>query len=97
MKSVFLVISRTIHYYYLFEQLWEYMETNLFVICFTNLLVVVVLLGIMAGIIHLLTRLFPDRNAPQDPGIASAIQKAVANTWPGTKVVRIEEIRPRKG
>ena len=52
---------------------------------------VFVLLGFLAVLIELMTRLFPERQLPIDPAVAAAISSAVAAIFPGAHVTRIEE------
>jgi hypothetical protein len=60
--------------------------------------VVILLLALLAGIMHLLTRIFPvrpedgDAGAP-DPALLAAIAGAAAAAHPGMAVTRIEESR----
>jgi len=71
------------------------METSLIVICTTNLFVVMVTLALMAGVMRGLTSLFPERDTTLEPAVAKAIRDAVAETWPGAEVTKIEEINAK--
>jgi putative flippase GtrA len=59
--------------------------------CTIAMVAVFVLLGFLAVLIELITRLFPDRQLPVDPAVAAAISSAVATIFPGAHVTRIEE------
>ena len=67
------------------------MHTELLVVCATAFLAVIVLLTVLAGAIHLITRLFPQPRSGVDPALVAAIGSAVAATVPGARVTRIEE------
>jgi hypothetical protein len=69
-------------------------EPNLLLVCVTAFFAVVLLLGLLAGVIRLLTAVFPER-VPEDTGAAvvAAIHSAVARAYPSARVTRIEEIR----
>jgi hypothetical protein len=53
---------------------------------------VFVLLAVLAGVIRLVTLLFPERaERPVDPALAAALAAAVAASRPGARVTRIAE------
>lgn len=67
---------------------------NLIVVCIVAFLTVMTLLSVLATVIHLLTRLFPDQPAHEGPVVDSAtvaaIQSAVQAQFPGTALMRVE-------
>jgi hypothetical protein len=65
--------------------------TALFSACATAMVAVFALLGFLAAIMDVITRLFPERRASLDPVIVAAISNAVATVFPGARVTRIEE------
>lgn len=69
---------------------------NLLVICGTALLSVFVVLTMLAAVMHVLIRLFPQPDEQVnlvEPTLVSAITEGVSAAYPGTKVTRIEELR----
>ncbi len=64
---------------------------NLFGVCVTAFIAVIVLLTVLAGVIHLITRLFPDIRRGVDAPLVAAIEGAVTAVFPGARVTRIEE------
>lgn len=67
---------------------------NLFVVCIVAFLTVMTLLSVLATVIRLLTRFFPDQPAHEAPVVDSAtvaaIQAVVSQQVPGACLVRIE-------
>ena len=59
--------------------------------CFIALVAVFVLLGALALMIELMTRVFPERRFRIDATVAATISSAVAAAIPGAVVTRIEE------
>lgn len=68
-------------------------EPNLILICAVAFAAVLLLLSILAGLIHLVTRLFPEKSEQTDAAVIAAIHTAVSSKIPGAKVTRIEEIK----
>jgi hypothetical protein len=77
-------------------------QHSLLIICMAALLAVVVLLGLLAAIIRLLTLIFPEppaaahgrhAAADADPAMIAAIHATAALVHPRTRITRIEEIR----
>jgi len=67
-------------------------DTALWIICLNAFIAVMALLGLLAGVMRGLTRLFPAKaEAKTDPVWAAAISSAVTTLWPGARVTRIEE------
>ena len=64
---------------------------NLFGVCLTAFIAVIVLLSALAGVIHLISRLFPDVRHGVDAPLVAAIEGAVTAVYPGARVTRIEE------
>jgi hypothetical protein len=54
---------------------------------------VVALLGVLAGVIHLLGVLFPERAGEDDDAVVAAIHAVVSTAYPGMRATRIEETR----
>jgi hypothetical protein len=69
------------------------MEPDLLTVCIAAFLAVVTLLGVLAGAIHLLGVVFPEREGGTDPAIIAAIHSAAASAYPGMRVTKIEEKR----
>lgn len=68
-------------------------EPNLLIICVTGFLAVMLLLSILAGVIRILTALFPEAIIDGDPAVLAAISATVTAVHPGSKVTAVEEIR----
>lgn len=69
---------------------------NLLVICGIALLSVFVVLTILAAVMQVLVRLFPQPVEQVDliePALVSAVTEGVSAAYPGTKVTGIEESR----
>jgi hypothetical protein len=69
-------------------------EPNLMVVCITAFVAVVLLLALLAGVIRVLTAVFPEK-VPEGPDAAlvAALHAAAALAYPGTRVTGIEEVR----
>lgn len=67
-------------------------EPNLLVISASAFIAVIVLLSLLAGIIRLLTILFP-AHEDSDATLVAAITAAAARAYPGTRISKIEETR----
>lgn len=68
-------------------------EPNLFVICAAAFVAVLSLLSLLAGLIRLLTALFPPPEAQDDSALIAAIVAATTRAHPGTRVTNIQELR----
>jgi hypothetical protein len=68
-------------------------EPSLLVISGTAFIAVILLLGMLAGMIHVLTALFPERSEGKDEALFAAINSAAGEAYPGMRVSRIEEVR----
>jgi len=64
---------------------------NLLTACGTAFLAVFLLLSILAGLMQLITRIFPERDSKVDSGLVAAITSSVAVLIPGAQVTKIEE------
>lgn len=67
-------------------------EPNLILVCAVAFATVITLLSILAGLIRLITFLFPEKTDESDPAVVAAIHTAVSTSIPGAKVTHIEEI-----
>lgn len=67
-------------------------EPNLLIISVSAFIAVIVLLSFLAGIIRLLTALFPAAEG-LDAAVVAAISATAARVYPGTKITKIEETR----
>ncbi len=67
-------------------------EPDLLVICAAAFVAVIALLSFLAGVIRLLTAIFP---VPDDidAAVVAAVSSAAARAFPGTRVTNIKEIR----
>jgi len=69
-------------------------DPNLIVVCIVAFLTVMTLLSVLASVIRLLTRFFPDQPVHEGPVVDSAtlaaIQAAVQQQVPGGRLVRVE-------
>lgn len=67
-------------------------EPSLLIICAAAFVAVILLLSFLAGIIRVLTTLFP---VPEDTDavLIAAITSAHAGAYPGTRITKIEEHR----
>ena len=68
-------------------------ETNLISVCLVAFISVFGLLCFLAGVMQLITRLFPVRVSQVDSAVAAAIATVVTGVIPGARVTRIEEER----
>jgi hypothetical protein len=66
---------------------------NLIAICTIAFIAVFVILSFLAGVMRLITTVFPVRSGGSDAPLVAAISSAVANVFPGARVTRIEEQR----
>ena len=64
---------------------------NLLTACGIACLAVFLLLSLLAGMMSLITILFPERKSTFDPGLVAAISSAAAVLFPGSRVTKIEE------
>ena len=64
---------------------------NLLTACGIAFLAVFCLLTLLAGMMQLITILFPERKTSVDSGLVAAITSSVATIYPGARVTRIEE------
>jgi hypothetical protein len=67
--------------------------TSLLAVCTTAFAVVLLVLGLLAGVIRLISLVLPARAPCTDAAVVAAISAAVAVQQPGAKVVRIVEER----
>ena len=67
-------------------------EPNLIVVCLIAFVGVMGLLGLLALMIRCLGFLFPVRKSDEEL-VADAIQQAIESTFPGAKVVKIDEMK----
>ena len=66
---------------------------ELWAICITAFSAVFLLLTVLAGVMELITRAFPQGKPRTDSMVVAAVTSAVQSTIPGSRVVRIEEQR----
>ncbi len=64
---------------------------NLLTACGIAFLAVFVLLSLLAGLMQLITFLFPERKSTIEASLVAAITSSVATVLPGARVTRIEE------
>lgn len=64
---------------------------NLVSACGIAFAAVFMLLAVLAGLMQLITLVFPERRAAVDPIVVAAISSTVASVYPGSRVTRIEE------
>jgi len=64
---------------------------NLLTACGIAFLAVFLLLSLLAGLMQLITLIFPERKSSVDPGLVAAITSSVAFAIPGARVTKIEE------
>jgi hypothetical protein len=64
---------------------------NLLTACGIAFLAVFVLLSLLAGLMQLITALFPERRPAMDASLVAAITSTVATVLPGARVTTIEE------
>lgn len=64
---------------------------NLISACGIAFAAVFVLLAVLAGMMQLITLIFPERKFAVDPTVVAAISSTVASVYPGSRVTRIEE------
>lgn len=69
------------------------MEYNVIECCFFSFLAVFILLGLLAILIRIIMAVFPDGEQVDNAPMVAAIHTAVAATFPGARVTRIEEIK----
>lgn len=65
--------------------------TGLLAACLTAMVAVFLLLGFLAVVMDVTTRLFPVREQTIDPCLVAALANAVTTVIPGARVTRIEE------
>jgi hypothetical protein len=68
-------------------------DPSLLVICATAFVAVMLLLSLLAGVIHVLMILFPEREAGADPALLAAVHTAAAAAYPGHRITGVEEVR----
>lgn len=70
---------------------------NLVVICGVAFMAVFAVLAVLAGVMRLLTTLFPPPDEPSDgsidPAIITAITAGMKAAYPGARVTGIEEVQ----
>jgi hypothetical protein len=64
---------------------------NLLTACGIAFLAVFLLLSLLAGMMQLITRFFPERQSSIEPSLVAAITSAAAYHFPGARVTKIEE------
>ena len=68
-------------------------EPSLLVVCAAAFAAVLFILSLLAGLIRVLTALFPHVEEASDTAVLAAITSAVAQTYPGTRITNIQEHR----
>lgn len=66
-------------------------EASLAILCLTAFAAVFVLLALLAGVMELIMRIFPQRVAQVDQATVAAITSTYGALYPGAMVTRIEE------
>lgn len=64
---------------------------NLLTACGIAFLAVFLLLSLLAGLMQLITLIFPGRRSSTEPHLVAAITSSVAFLYPGARVTKIEE------
>ena len=64
---------------------------NLLTACSIAFLAVFLLLSLLAGLMQLITLIFPERKPSVEPSLVAAISSSVAFLYPGARVTKIEE------
>jgi len=64
---------------------------NLLTACGIAFLAVFLLLSLLAGLMQLITLIFPERKSSIDPALIAAVSSSVAFAIPGATVTKIEE------
>ena len=68
---------------------------NLLTACGIAFLAVFLLLSLLAGMMSLITILFPERKSTLDPGLVAAISSATAVLFPGARVTKLRKIEEK--
>jgi hypothetical protein len=68
-------------------------EPNLLEISIIAFLAVFTLLGVLAGLMAALTRLFPGEMADPDAALLAGVAAAASVVWPGMRITKVEEVR----
>lgn len=66
-------------------------EPNLLTICLFAFSAVFLLLALLAGVMRVLTAVFPHRRDGPDAAVVAGIAAAAAAAYPGARVTHIEE------
>ncbi len=64
---------------------------SLLPVCVIAFVSVFFLLAFLAGVMQLITVVFPQRRSSADPALVAAISTTVSSVVPGARVTRIEE------
>ena len=64
---------------------------NLLTACGIAFMAVFLLLSLLAGLMQLITLIFPERKSSVEPTLVAAISSSVAFLYPGARVTKIEE------
>jgi hypothetical protein len=70
-------------------------EPSLLVVCFAAFIAVLILLSALAGVIRLLTVVFPGQSGEGniEPALLAAIHSAVSAAYPQTRVTAVKEVK----
>jgi hypothetical protein len=68
-------------------------EPNLATLCLTAFAAVFVLLALLAGVMEIIMRIFPQKAVQVETAHVAAITTTYSALYPGAKVTRIEESR----
>lgn len=66
---------------------------DLFTVCISAFISVLLLLSLMALAMRLIILFFPEREKGADPTVVAAVASTFSALYPGTKVVKIVEVK----
>lgn len=67
--------------------------SGLLTICFSAFLAVFTILSLLAIMMRLIIRIFPEKDNQEKGAIIAALTSVVNRYYPGTKITKIEEIK----
>lgn len=67
--------------------------SGLLTICFSAFLAVFTILSLLAIMMRLIIRIFPEKDNQENGAIIAALTSVVNRYYPGTKITKIEEIK----
>ncbi len=70
------------------------METSgLLSICFSAIIAVFFILTLLAVLMRIIIKIFPDKESSDDAGLYAAIATAYSSIYQGSKISKIEELK----